>query len=235
MPTDLTPVKNAYEYRFLEDKIIPLAHPVGESMEEGPLNAPIGGCSILPAFCRQYTERSGREVIAIHTASGGTAISQWLPGMPLYRVAMNKITAGLERIKREYNVEHIYLVWLQGESDALNQLSEDKYIARLVYFKNVLKNKIGIEKFCLIRVGYFARTAPWVKEDPLIKMRWDEVIMDAQDRAVALDPDFVMLTRICKEISIDEENFNKKDIGHYNNASLERIGNEAGIALAELL
>ena len=97
-----------------------------------------------------------------------------------------------------------------------------------------MKNKFGIDKFCLIRVGYFAKTAPWAKQPPEEKMKWDEVIMDAQDKAVSLDSDFVMLTRICKEISSDIANFNASDIGHYNNASLDRIGTEAGRALATI-
>jgi hypothetical protein len=129
-------------------------------------------------------------------------------------------------------IERVYLVWLQGESDALNQLSDEKYIARLVYFKNVMKSNFEIDKFCLIRVGYSAKTATWAKQPPEEKMRWDETIMSAQDKIVGLDSDFVMLTEICKEISSDISNFNASDIGHYNNASLDRIGTEAGRALA---
>ena len=60
------------------------------------------------------------------------------------------------------------------------------------------------------------------------------LIMSAQDKAPAVDSDFVILTDICKELSSDISNFNPKDIGHYNNASLEKIGDEAGRALADL-
>lgn len=234
-PEDKAVVENDYEYRFSEDRIVPLSHPVGEDLFNKTIHGSVEGRgSLVPSFCREYTEKTGRQVVAIHAAAGGSQISQWLPGTPIYCAAKKKILAGLRKIKTEYEVEHVYFVWLQGESDALCRVSEEKYIERLVYHKNVWKKNTGLRKFCLIRVGYFAKTAPWAKADPEEKMKWDEVIMGAQDKAPSVDGDFVMLTGICKELSSDISNFNMQDIGHYNNAALDKIGRAAGRALAEI-
>ena len=121
---------------------------------------------------------------------------------------------------------------LQGESDALNQHSEDLYLERLIYHKNTLKAEIGFEKFAIIKVGYFAVNACWVEGEREEKKKWDEAIMSAQEKAVAIDNDFVMLTRICTELSMNPQYINPNVSGHYTNQGLDLIGREAGKALA---
>lgn len=69
-------------------------------------------------------------------------------------------------------VGHVFYVWLQGESDAIRKLPEAEYLQKIIAFKDALKRDCGIEKFGIIRVGYFVGG-----ED-------DEVIMNAQERAV---------------------------------------------------
>ena len=56
--------------------------------------------------------------------------------------------------------------------------------------------------------------------------------MRAQERAVEEDSDFVMLTRICTELSQNPEYINPQASGHYNNVGMEIIGKEAGKELA---
>ena len=58
--------------------------------------------------------------------------------------------------------------------------------------------------------------------------------MRAQERAPEVDPDFVMLTSVCKELSTKEQYINPKEDGHYNNKAMEIIGTAAGEALARL-
>lgn len=73
-------VNGAYEYRMLEDNIIPLKHPVGENINEVLLGAHEGNGSLLPAFCRAFVMKSGQNVLAVHAAKGATTIAEWLPG-----------------------------------------------------------------------------------------------------------------------------------------------------------
>ena len=236
LPQDNAPVNGALEYRYLTDEFVPLQHPVGEDVcPEKWIAASSGaGGSLVPDFCRAYTLATGREVLAVHTAKGSTTLAEWLHGTQHHYWAQKKWLGALKKAKTLGEVGHIYYVWLQGESDALIQTSEKEYFQKLIAYKNELKAEVGIEKFGIIKVGYFARMASWVAGSLEEKTAWDEAIMSAQERAVKEDGDFVMLTRVCTELSQNPEHINPKAVGHYNNASMTRIGTEAGNALAEI-
>lgn len=225
LPFPNEPIAGAVEYRVLSDSLVPLLHPVGEDVgEDDLLMAHKGHGSLVPAFCRTYAEQTGREVVAVHAAKGSTVIAQWQKGTHRYETARQKIAGAIARVRAEgKTVDRIVYLWLQGESDALKQTSEEDYLARLVEYKNDLKRDVGIDVFGIIRVGYFSKNPAW-----------DEAIMRAQERAAADDADFVMLTRICATLSRDPAYLNPNVAGHYSNRGMERIGETAGAMLARL-
>lgn len=235
-PEKNEPVKGALEYRVCQNGLIPLKHPVGEEYGNEQLlcGSSKGGGSLVPAFCRAYVDETGREVIAIHAAKGNTAIGEWQKGTPRFDSMAQKIRLGIKKAEEKGTVEHIYYVWLQGESDAIIRTSEEEYLESLIRYKNTLKKEFGIEKFGIIKVGYFFCTAQWLKQISTYeeKRKCDEAIMRAQERAVEEDSDFVMLTRICTELSQNPEYINPQASGHYNNVGMEIIGKEAGKELA---
>ena len=236
LPQDNAPVNGALEYRYLTDECIPLQHPVGEDVrpERWIAASAEGGGSLVPDFCRAYTLATDREVLAVHAAKGSTTLAEWLHGTQHHYWAQKKWLGAIEKAKSLGEIEHIYYVWLQGESDALIQTSEKEYLQKLIAYKNELKAEIGIEKFGIIKVGYFARAASWVEGSVEEKTAWDEAIMSAQEHAVKSDKDFIMLTRLCTEFSKKIECINPKAVGHYNNAAMTLIGTEAGKALAKI-
>lgn len=236
LPESNEPVENALEYRYLTDSLEAVAHPVGERLEDGLLLGASGGRgSMIPDFCRTYTQKTGRKVVAIHAARGNTKIAEWLKGTDRYACALKKIRAGIEKAKSMAEVNKIYYIWLQGESDAIERTSEKEYLKMLTDYKNDLKEDVGIEKFAIIEVGYFCATVRWLtdrtKEDG---RTCDETIMCAQERVAEEDPDFVVLTQICKQLSLDEQYINPQADGHYNNKAMTHIGTIAGEALAQL-
>ena len=150
--------------------------------------------------------------------------------------AKRKILAGLRKARETQSVDRILYVWLQGESDAIIYTPEEEYYDGLIRYKNTLKAEFGVEKFGIIRVGYFVRTAPWLacEGSEADRIARDEAIMRAQERAVETDKDFVMLTRLTERLSLDPEYINPYASGHYNNKAMELLGAEAGEALAKL-
>ena len=230
-------VEGAFEYRQTTDELLPLKHPVGENIGTGVdslLRAACeGGGNLVPAFCREYQKLTGRQVIAVHAARGNTTIAEWRKGTKRYDFAKTKINKAIEKAKSLYEVEHIYYIWLQGESDAILKRTANDYLQDLIAYKNHLKADFGIEKFGIIKVGYFASLAPWVAGTPEEKAKDDEAIMNAQECAAILDEDFVILTRICPELSRDSVYINPYAVGHYNNAAMEIIGKEAAKRLAQ--
>ena len=121
-----------------------------------------------------------------------------------------------------------YFIWLQGESDALAHTSGDEYICRMVRLKNALKHDIGIDRFAIIKVGWFAKLL-----DPTDI--YDKAIMDAQEALPQLDRDFIIATDICPDLSLDSRYMNPYAIGHYNNAGMRIIGESGadGLVRAE--
>ena len=108
---------------------------------------------------------------------------------------------------------------------------------RLIEYKNQLKAQFGIEKFGIIKVGYYLAQMSWVMnpndtEQDIIT--YNENIMRAQEKAAEQDSDFVILTRVCAQLSQDQAYINPRAEGHYNNAGMEIIGSQAGEALAKV-
>ena len=237
VPENNAPVKGALEYKFCTNELVALRHPVGEDLrgEKWCAAAHLGHGGLVPAFCKEYILQTGREVIAIHAAKGNTVLGDWLHGTQYAYHARRKIENGIKKAKEKGEIEHIYYVWLQGESDAVIGTTKNEYIERITEYKNRLRLDCGIEKFCIIKVGYFCAVNKWYERTLNSHehgKKCDEVIMAAQQKLPSVDSDFVMLTDIAPRLSLLEDYQNLEALGHYNNEGYRLIGEAAGVALA---
>ncbi len=230
------PVKNGFEYKFYDNKIVPLVNPVGEFIGDDLLCGSGGnGGSLVPYFVKEYSKRKKTEVVAIHAARGGTRVAEWLKGTERNEVAIKKIKAGIEKVKEISTIDNVFVVWLQGESDATDFLSTSEYEERLIKLKNDLKSEFSFSKFAIISTGYFTPYAFWVKGTFEEKKKADEDIMKAQENVCNKDSDFVYLTNVCKKLSVNKKYLNPKESGpHYNNRGMKIIGKKAGKALSKI-
>lgn len=237
--TENAVVKGAYEYKFLTDELVPLKNPVGENIsadyEKGTdpdlkklafwLNTHVAGASVdgntnmVPEFCRAYIKETDRNVVAAHIAKGSTEIVYWTPNSDGYCAIVKKGLAAIKKIGKE-NIGRIFCIWLQGESDAIAATKKDDYIKRITALKDGLKKDLGIEKFCIIKVGSFTND------------KRDEEIFAAQEEVCAKDADFVMLTRITAKLLQDKKYLNPFVAGHYGSYGQEVLGRTAGRNLA---
>lgn len=239
--TECLPVEGGWEYRFLEDALVPLKNPVGENIRfdlscgyppfEGSVgletwlnehamgSACYGNTNLVPEFCRAYIRETGRSVAAISAAKGSTCVEQWIPGTGAYEVLKTKMLAALRKVGEIQEPGHIYAVWLQGESDAIAGTEKEIYKQRLTCLKDALKADVGLERFCIIRVGHFTNDQRDLK------------IMTAQDEICMEDSDFLMLTRITTELNEQPEYMNPYVAGHYSARGMELLGKTAGKAL----
>ncbi len=238
MPSVNEPVEGVMEYRMESDALIPLQLPVGEDIGGARdfLRSSRDSGSLIPSFCRAYVNATGREVVAISACRGDTTLVEWHRGTYRYHSAAKKIRTGIQKAKSRGTVEHIYYVWLQGEADAIIRTPEKEYLENLIRYKEMLKSDFGVEKFGIIKVGYFFCTSQWHTKISTyeIKKACDEAIMRAQEKAPEVDSDFVMLTRVCTELSMNPAYINPNASGHYNNAAMEMIGMAAGETLGRL-
>ena len=232
-------VPGAAEYKYLTDEAVPLKNPVGEDItydgKEGILfdygvngsewlqtNALAAACyghtNMVPSFCRSYIDVTGRDVMAVHAAKGSTTVAQWMPGTLGYDVLVRKSAAALRKAD---SPDHVWFVWLQGESDAIEGRDKAYYKNMLRGLADGLKLDLGIEKFCVIRVGRFTN------DDR------DLEIITAQDEICESDPDFLMLTTVTTELNQMPEYMNPEAVGHFGAKGLEYLGSIAGRALGE--
>lgn len=229
-------VPDSYEYKWLDDTIVPLKNPVGEDIRYNKTKGSVfatgvdlgewlsehvagsacrGNTNLVPEFCRVYAEYSEREVLAVHVAKGSTAIADWLPGSAGYDVVVQKTRSAMQKVESKT----VFFVWLQGESDAIAGHSKDDYKAALSRLGQALKRDLGIGKFGVIQVGRFAN------DDR------DEAIMSAQEEICAENEDFIMLTNIASQLNRQSQYMNPFIPGHYSAAGLEKLGAEAGKTL----
>ena len=235
-PDENNPISGALEYRYLEDKLVPLKHPAGENISNnGKVFLPrhrdgwgtTQSCALLsawrkrtnpvPFFCDSYVKNSGRNVIAVHAAKGATTIDAWQKGQLSYEMLVKKAKKAIQMT----NPEHIFFVWLQGESDAIAKKPKDVYKAQLITLYESLREDLGIEKFGNILVGRFTM------EDS------DFEIINAQKEVCREHNGFLMLTEITEEIIYIEKYMNPEAHGHYSVEGQKLIGSLAGKKLAE--
>ncbi len=236
MPEDNAPVEGALEYRYLENKLVPLKHPAGETISnDGKFFLPrhrdgwgtTQNCALLgawrkrtnpvPFFCKSYVKASGRNVIAVHAAKGGTTIDYWQRGALGYEMLCKKARKAIELTQPE----HVYFVWLQGESDALAKKSKDEYKKQMVALYESLQEDLGVEKFGNILVGRFSMD------------EYDFEIINAQKEVCREHDGFIMLTEITEEIFYIDKYMNPEAFGHYSTSGQELIGLLAGKKLGD--
>ena len=237
-PDDNSPIEGALEYRYLEDRLVPLKHPAGENISyNGKVFIPrhrdgwgtTQSCALLsawrkrtnpvPFFCDSYVKETGRKVIAVHAAKGATTIDEWLKGKPSYEMLVKKAKKAIEKT----NPEHIYFVWLQGESDAIAGKSKELYKKQLTELFENLKCDLGVELFGNILVGRFTM------DDK------DFEIINAQKEVCNEQDGFVMLTEITEKIIYDKNYMNPEAHGHYSVEGQKLIGKLAAEGLCNFL
>ena len=180
-----------------------------------------------------------------YTMSGYSLHHHWLSAGQrgsIYHAFLPFVTENMEHLSRlGYDVRIGAICWLQGESDAIYRTPEEVYIERMRKFRDDLVREVGIEAFGIIEVGWFCGTVRWLTdrthEDALA---CDATIMRAQERLCSEEAEgdipgrFVMLTQICKALSLDNTYINPKADGHYNNRAMALIGSDAAYTLARI-
>jgi hypothetical protein len=230
-------VKNAFEYRFLADKLKPLQNPVGENIspdgKEGNLcgghwdrmknncllSSFQGRTNLVPKFCQAYTKGTGKEVVAVHCAKGDTRIEFWLPHTGCFDMTVAKGKRALQTINETYEIRNRYLIWLQGESNQIYKTSRQAYKSLLMEIKDGFKKELSIDKFAIIKVGNYTGD------------EYGKEIQLAQEDICKEDNDFYMLTEVIDDLFLESRYINPEALGHLSSDGLEKLGEIAGTNL----
>ena len=235
---DSSTVKGAYEYKLSEDRLVPLCDPFGENLRfDGTLGedyedsmgmtwhekhvfgaSAYGNTTLIPEFCRVYIKKTGREVTAVGAAKGAADLDYFMPGSDWYKMLIKKVNGALT--KTENFSGNIYIVWLQGESDAIIGKDTDTYIKQIRELAASLASDIALSRFCIIRVGRFTNDER------------DDDVIEAQSIVCKTDKNFLMLTEEASEMNKIPEYMNSFAGGHFSAAGLTKLGADAAYTLA---
>lgn len=210
-----------YEFRAISDptRLYPIQEPFG--INENNLNAimdPPGAKkgSLVSAFIDRYYEETGTPVIAVSASAGATDTKFWMSD-----AVVDDFT---ERYKRavvwlegnDYYVRNKYVVWLQGESDAITNGDKEQYKENM---DNIIRPMFinGVEKVFFITPGRTITRKNYFNEQINAQI---ELGKESAYYSVAT----TILSAVSTEYMVDE--------WHYNQTVLNLVGSESAKAVA---
>lgn len=209
-----------YEYRAITqpEELCILAEPFGENEhKEGFLDdrglIPRGG-SLVTAFVNSYYKQTKERVVAVSASRGSARISSF------NKYLLEDAIERLENAKRvmseqQVNIRHIYMVWLQGETDAYLGVSEEEYIGEMQKMLFTLQ-PYGVEKCFVIQIG----------NGIMEGKAFDAASMQlTQEKLCETDENFVLVSTLGKTLS--EPPYMEDGI-HFTQKALNLLGEDAG-------
>ena len=224
---------HAYEFRAISDptKLYPVKEPFGateNNSASGVTESKKTG-SLVSAFCESYYAATGTPIVAVSCSKGGEKISFFDTSTKVYADAVSRMKAAKAYLDGEYakgntqfKVKNVYVVWLQGESDADNNTSTSAYTAALSRIVAGFKKDIGCDQTFVIPIGTYNGN------DGALKAKYN-TIRDTQILFCQDNPD---ATVICTQLA-DLHRFGyMKDQYHFHQEGYEIIGKDAGANMA---
>lgn len=153
----------AYEYKAISqpDKLSPVVEPFGldeENSSSGVVDNRRSG-SLVSAFMNAYYEQTKTPVVGVSCSKGGTTTSFWGVGGKPLNDAISRYNQAEEWLTDNgYVIRHKYMFWLQGETDAKNNLAAETYRSNMISIVKEMISKTSVEKCMMIRVGKLGQT-----------------------------------------------------------------------------
>lgn len=209
-----------YEYRAITqpEELCVLTEPFGENEHKADYLDDRGliprGGSLVTAFVNAYYEQTKERVVAVSASRGSAQISSFNNHL------VEDVIERLENAKRvmtqeKVNIRHIYMVWLQGETDAYLGTPEEQYIGGMQNLLHTLQ-PYGVEKCFVIQIGNGVSDGT----------AFDTATMQSiQEKLCETDENFILVSTLPKEIS---ELPYMEDGIHFTQEGLNLIGDDAG-------
>jgi hypothetical protein len=210
---------NAFQYCYLKDSLFSISDPAG--FEELDFQRANTG-SAWPSLANSYVKATGKQLILVHAARGGSSCSSkgeledygtWASNGKLRSNAILKTNAALNKSNTKLNG----IIWLQGERDA-NAINEEKetkqeYYDALLSLINGFRDAFGADlPFYIVLTGYY-------KDHP--QKGYNEVRKMQKLIAHHLKKVHV----IYKDTHLFLYKNQLRDLIHYNQQALNELGN----------
>ena len=212
---------HGYEFRAISDptRLYPVTEPFGinENNPAAIKDAVIGKRgSLVSSFVNKYYEETGVPVVAVSASSGGTDTAFWMsaPVMADFSERQKRAQVWLE--SNDYYIRKQYVVWLQGESDALDGTTSEAYNQNM---DNIIRPLFigGVQKVFIITPG---RT--------LTDVDYFDDVISAQLNMCKTSGYYALATTVLDMVSTEY----MIDEWHYNQTVLNVVGREAAESAA---
>ena len=215
------PESAGMEYRSVSDptRLYPITEPFGinENRIGGLIEYPSGKKgSLVSSFVNEYNRLTGRRVVAVSASKGETSILDFTQDGIMADISSRYTFAKSYLSNNGYTIGHIYLVWLQGESDALEKIDPEVYRTKLDDFMRPMFID-GLEKVFIITPG---RTYDY-------KNLYNGIIQMQKNICVESDY-YALATTVLGGVSTEY----MTDMYHYNQHVLNLVGTEAARSVA---
>ncbi len=204
--------KFGYEYKSASNLLESVKNPIGENTEyfEAAL-----GTSIGVEFVKAIYKTTNKVPVIVQCAKQGQALSYWAAGSNAYASMVLKFNSAIAALENEgYTILTKNIVWLQGESDALNSVTKVDYKVRFLFLWASLKTDISLDNCYFIRPAKFPISSTYVD------------IMIAQEELAEENDDIIMSTRITGTFTT--ANGYMQANGHYTASGYDLLGKTAG-------
>lgn len=171
--------------------------------------------SIVSAFVNEYYEQTHTPVVCVSASEGATTTEKWMSAS--YQADLS------ERFKRavvwlesnDFSIRNRYAIWLQGESDAANNVEGDKYIENM---DNIIRCLFidGLNKVFIITPG---RTIT-------IKNYFDTIVKSQIEMCKRSGYYALATTALCKvstEFMVDEWHYNQKVLNYIGKDTADSV------------
>lgn len=217
---------HGYEFRAVTDPttLYQMTEPFGVNENNDGINdtgKKSGG--LASAFVEAYYKETGVPVIAVSASQGGTNSIEWQPGNGLLDEAQRRLSLCLDYMasQDEFTVRHIYIVWLQGESDAGRQTPIATYAERMEKVFGAMHD-LGAEQMFIISIGSYIEEV-----NPVYKQRYREFGQLQQQMC----EDSENMTFVSKKLMDIPEKYMHRN-NHFLQPAYNVVGNDAGINAA---
>ena len=216
----VVPIGQGFEYRPANapNALYPITEPFGRY--EGGYVSDVPSYqngTLVSSFVNTYFSKTGVPVVGVCATHGGTDSSYWASSSTKADMVSRLVKTKAYLEKNNYKVRRKFLVFLQGESDAVKGISQTDYKNNLIAaFQPLFAN--GLEQVFIITPGYASNGV----------FSYDEVVKAQVDLCNSNN----LFTLGSQLLHSPAMNIYLNDTVHYNQQGLNMVGANAAVNVA---
>ena len=229
------PIGAGYEFRSVSnaDMLFSVSEPFGKSENNDSINdngsngVDRRSGDMVSSLMNSYYAQTGVPIVGVQASRGGTNIGYWNTAAQKNE-AQSRLTAAKTYLEDNgYTVNHIFMVWCQGEADAdkiySGSQSAASYKSQTLNVFEYMKT-VGVTDMFIVQTGHY-------NGDDDIDGKHDEAYVTVHDAQAELASENDNVYTVGSFLEFKE---NMKDDYHFHQIAYNTVGIAVGKAIAEI-